>query len=908
VLKRFVLATVDASSRRPFLVLALALITVASTWWYASHLEPRSDFLDLLPRDSPGYQAYVHQLGRTGGGASLLVIAESKDRAKNEAFADALAAKLAEYQKGPGEHLISYVETGTKDVRAFFKKNKWLYSEQKDLEDADETLDHQISIRSGMVTDLEGDDDDAPATADAGAAAQAPAPAPAPVAGTAPAPAPAPAPASDAADAGPPVDPDAKQPSLGLTKYFDKWDAKEKKRDDFPTGYFETTDGTMIGIRIVSPSTGTGDRGGDALLVDVGKMVAELNPKSFAPDMEVGFAGDIPNAHEEKESIVSDAALATGFTIVAIWLLIGIFFRSVWSLAVIALPVFIGVGAAYSFAMAAYGYVNTSGMFLGAIILGNGINYPIVLLSRYREFIARGMAPDVARRDAVWNAFRAELVGALVAGIAYGSLTVTRFRGFNQFGTIGFVGMLLVWISMIPVVPAMLVVIDRVQAKLPRWMRDPKSPVHADGSRGLVTRVVARATERFPWVFVAAGLVAVVALGFRLPAFLHDPWEYNFSNLGSRDTKVHGAGLWSTKAEKVFGGKMNIAGAMVLADTPEQVPLIKAQILANDAADPQGQLLAQVSTIDDLLPGTVEQQQKKLAVLDDLRARMSPAVIHGEPEKDRQRLVDMKPPADMKPVTAADLPPLLRRRFTENNGVVGTVFYVKPKNSVSISNGHNALRMAETTDNVKLPDGTIVRTASRWTVYAEMLHSMERDGPLATAVSFAAVVVVVICATSSFQGALAVLGVLVAGVIWALGVAVMFKFPGTTSAFKLNFLNFIALPITFGIGCEYPFNVFDRSRLLGGEVSLAVRRTGGAVALCSLTTTVGYGSLLFSDQQALQSFGRLAMSGEIACLAGALLVLPAILHLMPRWRAQVRRQHPPEPPTAPPEVDAPDTV
>ena len=72
--------------------------------------------------------------------------------------------------------------------------------------------------------------------------------------------------------------------------------------------------------------------------------------------------------------------------------------------------------------------------------------------------------------------------------------------------------------------------------------------------------------------------------------------------------------------------------------------------------------------------------------------------------------------------------------------------------------------MAKTTDNVTLPDGTVVRTASRWTVYAEMLHSMERDGPLATSVSFAAVVVVVILATSSFQGALAVLGVLVAGV------------------------------------------------------------------------------------------------------------------------------------------------
>jgi predicted RND superfamily exporter protein len=97
---------------------------------------------------------------------------------------------------------------------------------------------------------------------------------------------------------------------------------------------------------------------------------------------------------------------------------------------------------------------------------------------------------------------------------------------------------------------------------------------------------------------------------------------------------------------------------------------------------------------------------------------------------------------------------------------------------------------------------------------------------------------------------------------------------------KLNFFNFIALPITFGIGCEYPFNVFDRTRLLKGDVTAAVARGGGAVALCSYTTAIGYGSMLFSDNQALQSFGRLAMWGEIACVTMALLFLPSLLHLL----------------------------
>jgi predicted RND superfamily exporter protein len=165
-------------------------------------------------------------------------------------------------------------------------------------------------------------------------------------------------------------------------------------------------------------------------------------------------------------------------------------------------------------------------------------------------------------------------------------------------------------------------------------------------------------------------------------------------------------------------------------------------------------------------------------------------------------------------------------------------------------------------------------------VFAEMIRSMERDGPRATLTSLLAVSLVVLLSTRNLRGAVAVLAALLLGVTWLVGGAAWF-------GEKLNYVNFITLPITFGIGCEYPFNVYDRSRLLGGDVTAAVKRVGGAVALCSFTTVVGYSSLLFADFQALQSFGRLAVSGEIACLAGALLMLPALLHLLGRRRTFV---------------------
>jgi hypothetical protein len=634
----------------------------------------------------------------------------------------------------------------------------------------------------------------------------------------------------------------------------------------------------MIGVRIVSSTTGMGDAGGDRLLARIERLVDEMKPATYDAAMRVGLAGDIPNAAAEKASIVSEAAWASGIALVLILTGVVWYYRSAWSLVIISVPAFLGVGSAYAFAYFRFGYVNTTGMFLGAIILGNGINYPIVLLSRYREFRARGQPPEQARREAVQNSLRAELVGACVASIAYGSLTVTQFRGFNQFGWIGFVGMLLVWIAMIPCVPALLVVIERIQPLLPPWLRDPQPAMGA--TQGALSRRLARGIRRAPRALIL-GAAAVTALAaWKIPTFLHDPWEYSFDKLGSRESKHGGAGEWSVKAEHVFGSKMNVAGARMLADTPEQVPLVKAQMLKNDAADPQGKLIAQISTVHDFLPGSADEQREKLQVLDRIRDRLTPAVLARLPADERARVEELDPPERLHVLGPRDLPPLLRRRFEENDGRVGTVFYVKYRNDISLSDGHILMRIAKATDNVRLPDGTVVQTASRATVFAEMVRSMERDGPRATFVSLLAVSLVVLVATRNLRGAIAVLASLVMAVTWLVGGAAWL-------GEKLNYVNFITLPITFGIGCEYPFNIYDRSRLLGGDVTSAIERVGGAVALCSFTTAVGYGSLVFADFQALQSFGRLAASGEIACLTGALCVLPALLHV---WGIRARTQ------------------
>ncbi|MDB4945783.1 MAG: exporters of the superfamily [Labilithrix sp.] len=864
--RRVIGGWVDAAGRRPLVVLLLSFLFVVGCFGYTKkYLELRSDFLELLPRNSPGFMAFEHQLGRVGGGATFLVVVESPDRAANQRLVDDLGGALQKQaddrtacvkackddacKAACGPDFISYVEMGTKDLQSFFDHQQWLYASLPDLIEADDTLDHQIAISSGLVDDLEAPNKPAPAPKTSAAS-------------------PSPGPGAPAAD--------AKQPTLGMDKFYDRWKDAAKKHNDYPSGYFTNDAGTVMVIRIVSNASGTGGYSGDLFLADMNKRVSELHYKEkYHPEMKVGFAGDIPNAVAEKESTISEAAWASGAAFFLILAGIVFYYRSPWALVIVSVPAFMGVGAAYAFATAVFGYVNTPGAFLGAIIVGNGINYPIVLLSRYREFRARGMEREEARREAVLNAFRAELVGASVASIAYGSLTITQFRGFSQFGTIGFVGMLLVWVAIVPVVPALIVSFEWLQEKvLPGFLRDPAERASKDGSSGPVMRFIARATARFPAAFIIVPLLVTAFFVTKIPAYLRDPWEYNFNKLGSRSSKqAGGAGEWSNKADEVFRGKQNISGTLILADTPQQVAPLEKQILANDKTDPQGTLIDEIVTIEHFLPGTAAEQQKKLEVLDRMRDRLTPYVLSQVSETERKRLEELRPPEDLKVVEGKELPPLIRRRFEENNGVIGTLMYIKYQYGVHYSDGRTLLRMANTTDNVKLPDGTTVQTASRSTIFAEMIRSMERDGPLATAASFLAVMVVVILATRSRIGSFSVLLALLMGVASLVGLA---AYTDT----KLNFFNFIALPITFGIGCEYPFNVYDRVRLLKGDVKSAVARTGGAVALCSYTTTVGYGSMLFSDNQALQSFGKLAMWGEIACTTTALFFLPSLLHVL----------------------------
>jgi predicted RND superfamily exporter protein len=222
--------------------------------------------------------------------------------------------------------------------------------------------------------------------------------------------------------------------------------------------------------------------------------------------------------------------------------------------------------------------------------------------------------------------------------------------------------------------------------------------------------------------------------------------------------------------------------------------------------------------------------------------------------------------------------------FTELDGRMGLPIALYPRQGISVWKGRFLIKISEASRSVTLPDGETVTSAGVATIFADMIRAIERDGPRAIIASLLGVMLLVFIAYRVAKFVLLILVTLLFGVLWTVGPVAMIDL-------KLNFLNFIGLPITFGIGIDYAVNVLNRYRIEGpGSMGRVISTTGGAVILCSLTTLIGYSSLLIASNQALVSFGILADIGEVASLAAAVLMMPVIVQLLERRRERQASQ------------------
>ena len=782
----------------------------------------RPELDELLPPDSPAVRGARTLRTRASGSQYLGVVIRGAAAGPPAAVAAALGARIGAFAALHPD-LIAAVKTDIEAERAFLSRRGALYLPLDDLRTIADRLSARVSWEKARANPLFVSLDD---------------------------------------DGGPPsVD-------------FSDIDARARAADPFAGRFADSRLVSADGrTAIVLLFLGTAEAGAGELAPIVARVqreVAALRAMPGADALEVGYAGDVAIAVEELSALESDVAVSALLVLIGVVLSILVAFRAPRTLPALALPLAIGTVWGFGVASLFVSSLGSSTAFLGSIVIGNGINPGIILLARYLEERRGGASAAEAAGVATRTTWRGTLAAAVAAAAGYASLATTSFRGFNEFGVIASAGALTCWLATYLFLPWLLRLIDRA--------RRAGEPSQAQANTGAVT------TGRLAAAIVGGGARRVVAVSLALIAVAavlatrldSRRIEYDMSKLRNRESRRSGEGYWGAQMDALLG--RNFTAVAFMSETPAQTREVGAALTRAVKQPPLSSVSSRLVTPDDLIPPDDAEKRVELA---RIARQLTPAVRAALSDDDRASLDKLLGAAGDGPITPAELPVLLARGMREKDGRFGRTLLMLQSLDATTWDGAVTIRAAAAVDQVARSVSPPAAVAGGFVVSANILETLEREALPTTAAAFGAVALVVLVLFRGRRETLWTLSALLGGTTLLAGMVVALDI-------RINFLSFIAFPITFGIGVEYALNVIYRHRQDPDPNALAavVSGTGRAVALCSLTTIIGYGSLLLARNQALFSFGLLAVMGEICCLAVAVVALPAALALRARRHAR----------------------
>lgn len=661
-------------------------------------------------------------------------------------------------------------------------------------------------------------------------------------------------------------------------------DSARAEMERFPEGFYQHPEEDLLllfvrtGIR--GGETGATDRLIEAIERAADRVASQVATRRRSDGSDVGwqagglridYGGEIMDVREENDALREAVQRSTIVTLVLLFLSIYVFFMRFRAIPLLGLALIPPVFVTFGFAEIAVDFLNASSAFLGSIVVGNGVNPNIMWLGRYFEERRAGRDVAAAVEATHKSTWAGTISASLAAALAYGSLMATDHRGFRDFGIIGGLGMILCWVAAYSLLPAMVVLAER---RWPMQMRASEKRL-----RGVYGVLFARAALSAPRAILVASVVVTVLLGaVVVERVLADPLEYDFRNLqADRSEQSRVAWVNSHVGETVEETRTGSALAL-LAPRRDDVPRLVAQLARVAEEDPTA--MGAVRTIQDLMPAD---QDEKIPVLVDLR-RLLLEVRPYLDDDDQARIDEQMPPERIVPVRSEDIPLAVARPFVERDGTRGRLIFVEHAEEESNYDGRYMIRWARAVRSAETEDGSRPAVAGTAVVFADLLSSLYADGPKAIGVAFLATVLLLVFTFRRARDRLVTLMALLIGVLWMAGIA------GLMGA-KLNFLNMVAFPITFGNGVDYAVNLMQRwllERETEKDPKVAVRQAvegaGGAVVLCSLTTVIGYVSLYVSSNRALNSFGLAMSLAEVTCVIAAVVVLPAALVVFDRKR------------------------
>ncbi len=799
--------------RNAIFFLALAVIVAGS--YLASHLALRSDLSSLLPPSKKSVQdlAKLQKRARSFGNVLVMIDAPSPE-VRGQAATELLAQLHA---MDPA--LIATISTDDNAAARYGWEHRFQFATLEDLEAADKALSDRLH-RAHLESDPLFVDIDDP-------------------------------------------DPNEKSNAGKLEALQKRLDDAERDAKAPPARLSADGKAQLVSLTVTFPASDVGK--GRVVMGRVREIGAAI--QQHYPGTTVDYAGSINISIFEHDSVIAGMALAAVITIVLVMIALFAYYRMALPVLGSLYALMTGVLFTLGFTQLTIGHLNLLSAFLTAIVVGNGINPGLIVLSRYGEELRNG----TPARDAIVPALRGSLHGTLAASttaaVAYAALIVTDFRGFRHFGIIGGVGMVACWLSTYSVLPVTLEWLarrDLVKARKPPAI-------------GALLARIAPKPERVGRVLAFGALIVLVALAVTARYLIDDPFQKDWRDLQADGGEIKAQHVVDARMTARFARNGTLASPSyrlaMAVDRRDQVGPTVRLLRDLEAKRAKGQeLFIDVASIDDLVPTG---QAAKNLVLARIRKSFEDPILPQLPDDERARIMRLSPPpTDLPELTEKDIPDELGRLFVEQDGSVGRLIYLKGSPRFQTWNVEDRVVFAAAVRALPLPEGVVI--GGEPLVIADIVDSMKQDTPIMVLVSLLGSILVVWIVVGYRRHGTITLVCGMAGVLVMIAAC-------SIAGLKVHFLDLIALPITIGIGIDYAVNLTARDRADGGSTPASLlSTTGGAVLLCSFTTTVGYGSLLLSSNGGVRAFGLAAILGELACITMALVLAPALLA---RWRA-----------------------
>ena len=614
---------------------------------------------------------------------------------------------------------------------------------------------------------------------------------------------------------------------------------------------FVSDDGRSQALVIWPKAGNEGLSAAKKMVSDIAAIIQALELNTPDSTVHVGVAGRIRNKVAQFDAVIHDVKIGLGSSVTLIILLLLLHYRRLMAVPLIVLPLVTGILWTVGIAALVIGGLNLITIFLALILFGLGIDFGIHNFSRYAEGRGEGSSHREALATILGHTGKASLAAGITTAAGFLVLSFTEFRAFREFGFIAGSGVILIYISMYSIFPALLSVMHQHIT----WKKVARSKAKGGWVRGLGTK------RHATWVAVLAPALLVVALPFASKL----EFEKNFKNIQAARSSEH---IWATERSKdIF--KSGHDRAVLVVDTLDEVKAIEDYFEHYTATDTDTPTVAKITSIRNFVPDP-DEQAERLRVID----RMWERVSGGGPIP--KKLADKVKYLRIGMLEANDLPAGMKRVFLGDAEKPGYLMYIY--NSVTMDEADLARQFYDDASSFTV-NGKTYHPASEAFIFVEMLALMKADAVRAISLVGIVTLVVVLIFTRSALSAAVILAPTAIGMILTLAIMAVAGLP-------LSIINMVILPSLIGISVDNSIHIVERFQEGDGNIGQVMSTTGRAATLTTLTTLMGFGGLVTASMGGLRSMGCLALIGFGICLMLTWFLLPALLPLTTRKKAQ----------------------